>query len=34
MLCYDPSERISAAEAMEHPYFKEDPLPTIYRPQQ
>ncbi|KIY72757.1 Pkinase-domain-containing protein [Cylindrobasidium torrendii FP15055 ss-10] len=27
LLTYDPAARISAAEAMEHPYFKESPLP-------
>lgn len=28
MLTMDPLKRISALEAMEHPYFKEDPVPT------
>ena len=23
LLCYDPAERLSAEEAMEHPFFKE-----------
>jgi len=27
MLTYDPSKRITAAQAMEHPYFLENPLP-------
>jgi len=27
LLTYDPSKRISAAEALEHPYFGESPLP-------
>ncbi|GMK53442.1 hypothetical protein CspeluHIS016_0100280 [Cutaneotrichosporon spelunceum] len=27
LLCYDPERRISASEAVEHPYFFEDPLP-------
>jgi len=29
MLCYDPTKRISAEEALEHPYFKEPPLPSM-----
>ena len=28
MLCYDPSKRISADEALEHPYFHEPPVPA------
>jgi len=28
MLCYDPSKRISAEEALEHPYFHEPPVPA------
>ncbi|KAI6210669.1 Protein kinase domain-containing protein [Aphelenchoides besseyi] len=28
MLTMDPLKRITAAEAMEHPFFKEDPQPT------
>lgn len=27
LLCYDPTERISAKEAMNHPFFKESPHP-------
>lgn len=27
LLALDPSQRISAREALEHPYFKEDPKP-------
>ncbi|KAE9410935.1 Pkinase-domain-containing protein [Gymnopus androsaceus JB14] len=27
MLAYDPAQRISAEEALEHPYFTESPLP-------
>jgi len=27
LLTLDPSKRISAAEALKHPYFKEDPKP-------
>ncbi|CAL1696052.1 unnamed protein product [Somion occarium] len=27
MLTYDPEERISAVEALQHPYFKESPFP-------
>ena len=27
LLTLDPSKRISAAEALRHPYFKEDPQP-------
>lgn len=27
LLCYDPSKRITAAEALAHPYFNEAPLP-------
>ncbi|TEB39225.1 Pkinase-domain-containing protein [Coprinellus micaceus] len=27
LLTYDPEQRISAEEALEHPYFKEPPLP-------
>ena len=27
MLLFDPSKRISAKEAMEHPYFQEKPYP-------
>lgn len=29
LLEYDPEKRITAAEALEHPYFKEDPIPVI-----
>jgi serine/threonine protein kinase len=29
MLEYDPSKRITAAEALEHPYFKEEPYPVM-----
>jgi serine/threonine protein kinase len=28
-LCYDPTRRITAEEALEHPYFKESPLPHL-----
>jgi len=31
MLCYDPEKRISAADALNHPYFKEDPV--AYEPE-
>eukprot|EP01027_Heterolobosea_sp_BB2_P017137 GEZU01024310.1.p1 GENE.GEZU01024310.1~~GEZU01024310.1.p1 ORF type:complete len:133 (+),score=37.37 GEZU01024310.1:220-618(+) len=27
MLTYDPAKRITASEALKHPYFKEAPLP-------
>lgn len=27
MLCYDPKRRISAREALDHPFFDEDPIP-------
>ena len=27
-LCFDPSRRITAEEALKHPYFKNDPKPT------
>src|SRR5271170_2429793 len=27
LLTLDPSKRISASEALQHPYFKEDPKP-------
>ncbi|EGC29660.1 protein serine/threonine kinase [Dictyostelium purpureum] len=27
MILYDPSKRITASEALDHPYFKEQPLP-------
>lgn len=27
LLCYDPAKRISAEEAMKHPFFTESPLP-------
>jgi cell division cycle 2-like protein len=27
LLTLDPDQRISASEALEHPYFKEDPKP-------
>jgi cell division cycle 2-like protein len=27
LLCYNPSKRLSAAEALQHPYFTESPLP-------
>lgn len=27
LLCYSPDERISAEEALEHPFFKESPFP-------
>jgi len=29
MIEYDPAKRISAEEALKHPYFKETPLPAI-----
>eukprot|EP01117_Protostelium_nocturnum_P009009 TRINITY_DN3234_c0_g1_i2.p1 TRINITY_DN3234_c0_g1~~TRINITY_DN3234_c0_g1_i2.p1 ORF type:complete len:219 (+),score=74.61 TRINITY_DN3234_c0_g1_i2:658-1314(+) len=29
MLEYDPTKRISAADALDHPYFKEEPLPGM-----
>jgi len=28
MLAYDPNKRITAADALEHPYFKEAPIPV------
>jgi len=28
LLTYDPAQRITAAEALEHDFFKQDPLPT------
>ena len=28
MLTYDPKQRITAQEALDHPYFTEKPLPT------
>jgi cyclin-dependent kinase 8/11 len=28
MLEYDPERRISADQAMDHPYFQEDPRPS------
>lgn len=27
LLAYDPDKRISAEEALKHPYFSESPLP-------
>jgi cell division cycle 2-like protein len=27
LLCYDPDMRLSAEEALQHPYFTESPLP-------
>lgn len=27
MMTYDPSKRISAEEALNHPWFREEPLP-------
>jgi cyclin-dependent kinase 8/11 len=27
LLEYDPAKRISAGEALQHPYFQEEPLP-------
>lgn len=32
MVCYDPDARITAAEALKHPYFQEDPKPEPYHP--
>ncbi|KAG4087981.1 Serine/threonine-protein kinase SSN3 [Neocallimastix lanati (nom. inval.)] len=29
MLEYDPKKRITAEEALDHPYFKEEPLPVM-----
>ena len=29
MVEYDPNKRITASQALDHPYFKEDPLPGI-----
>jgi len=34
MVCYDPCGRITAEEALQHPYFKEEPLPEKYCPRQ
>ena len=28
LLTYDPKQRINAQDALEHPWFKESPLPT------
>jgi len=28
MFTYDPAKRISASEALDHPWFKESPLPA------
>ncbi len=28
MLCYDPAKRISAAQALKHPWFQEEPRAT------
>jgi len=28
MLVLDPAKRISATKALDHPYFKEHPLPS------
>ena len=27
LLQYDPSKRLSASQALEHPFFSEEPLP-------
>eukprot|EP00276_Gloeochaete_wittrockiana_P013317 CAMPEP_0184332078 /NCGR_PEP_ID=MMETSP1089-20130417/1344_1 /TAXON_ID=38269 ORGANISM="Gloeochaete wittrockiana, Strain SAG46.84" /NCGR_SAMPLE_ID=MMETSP1089 /ASSEMBLY_ACC=CAM_ASM_000445 /LENGTH=789 /DNA_ID=CAMNT_0026655307 /DNA_START=206 /DNA_END=2575 /DNA_ORIENTATION=+ len=32
MLVFDPSGRISAQEALSHPYFQSSPLPVVYCP--
>jgi serine/threonine protein kinase len=29
MVEYDPTKRITASEALDHPYFKEEPLPGM-----
>jgi len=29
MLCYDPSRRITAEDALKHPWFSEEPLPAL-----
>jgi len=34
MICYDPNKRITAEEALHHPYFREAPLPEKYCPKQ
>ena len=34
MLAYDPSERITAFDALKHPYFSEDPKPEVFRIEQ
>ena len=30
LLIYDPEKRITATEALKHPFFREEPLPTKY----
>ncbi|KAJ1677474.1 cyclin-dependent protein kinase [Spiromyces aspiralis] len=30
MLDYNPETRITAKEALEHPYFSEDPIPVMH----
>lgn len=32
LLAYDPEARISAAEALQHPWFAEEPLPAPQMP--
>lgn len=29
LLCFDPSKRLTAEEALNHPYFSEHPLPKL-----
>lgn len=29
LLSYDPSQRITAVQAMEAPYFKQEPAPSL-----